>query len=994
MKPFLYRIAELFYGHYGSDIYRITFVFPNRRAGLFFRKYLSETVAGASASGQEVRPLIAPASWTINDFLSKLYGCPVSDRVSLLLELYDCYRKLNARAESLDEFIYWGDVLLADFNDVDKYLADPSQLYANIADLKEIQDSYSYLTDRQREAVMHFIRHFRDGSGGLTVNLDSDSPNVKERFLHIWNILYPLYTDFRQRLAAQGKAYEGMVYRSVAEKFRNGEAESLLHTDFPHAEGFVFVGLNALNECEKTVLKKMRDAGIAEFVWDYSGKLIRDSHNRSSFFMEENVREFPQAFEPDPEGVKIPEISVVSVPSAVGQVKQLPWILQNIARESSGGDLSKIGSLTPSVCEAGGDCAVVLPDESLLMPVLNTIPPEINDINVTMGYPMSGSDFHVFMSLICAMQLNMRKKGGKYYFWYRHVWSLFSNPVFMQAAGETGIAASSKIKASAELYISQETLSVSEYFSTVFRPVIPDRNTADRRIIEEFSSYLMEVIDRTAMSLKGLETEFAKGYHDCIASLGRVGLDILPQTYIHLLQQLLSSVSVPFRGEPLKGLQIMGPLETRALDFTNIVVLSVNEGVFPRRNVSSSFIPPELRKGFGLPAYEYQDAVWAYYFYRMITRASRVWLLCDSRTEGIKSGEESRYIKQLRYHFNLPLKVYSTGAALSGSVQDVEIPRTEEDVQSIRNMRFSATSLQAYLSCPVKFYYRYVRKLKADDDISENIDSGIFGRVYHAVMQAVYMGDAAMSRDIDFNDRKQVEQLGRGQETVTRDYIRKWLKNRKGIRDKVFAQMMKEIHTLEILGRNIVAGDVMARYVLKTLERDLGLMDRYGTDSFRILGLEKYYRMDFNGFTLDGYIDRLDSFVHDEIRVVDYKTGKVEDNDEKINDENAEKVADAIFADDNSKRPKIALQLYLYDKFLRQDNVVAGRRNVVNCIYSVSRLFKEEPRNFAVSERFHSLVDERLSRLFEQMTDVSVPFRMASDRTACTYCDFKIICGR
>ena len=992
MVPFLKQVAEHYYD--AGDIEDRCFIFPNRRSMAFFRKYLSEVIARKQASGQKVQPLIAPASCTINDFFSVLYGSPVSDRVSLLLELYDCYAGLNPKAETLDEFIYWGDVLLSDFNDVDKYMADPSQLYANIADLKGIQDSYSYLTDSQREAILHFVGHFRDGSGGLTVNLGSDSPNVKERFLHIWNILYPLYSGFRRRLEDAGKAYEGMVYRSIAEKFAGGAARDILQEKFPDASGFVFVGLNALNECEKTVLGKMRDGGMAEFIWDYSGKLVRDRHNRSSFFMEDNVRDFPQAFVPDPEGVDIPEISVVGVPSAVGQVKQLPWIFQSIASESGGGDLSMIGGLSESVCKAGGDCAVVLPDENLLMSVLNTIPPQIGDINVTMGYPMTSSDFYVFMSSVCALQLNMRKKGGGYYFWYRQVWPLFSNPVFRKAAGEAGMEAAMRIKSAADLYISQEALSATDYFSLIFRPVIPDRNASGSQVIEDFSAYLIEVIERTALSMDGLELEFAKGYHDCVTALRRVRLEIQPQTYIHLLRQLLSSVSVPFRGEPLKGLQIMGPLETRALDFTNIIILSANEGIFPRRNVSSSFIPPELRKGFGLPTYEYQDAVWAYYFYRMITRASRVWMLYDSRTEGIKSGEESRYIKQMRYHFNLPLRVFTTGTALSGAVRDAEIPRTEEDVRLIRDMTFSASSLQTYLSCPVKFYYRYVRKLEAEDDVSENIDNGIFGNVYHAVMQALYMGDEAMAADIDFNDRRQTALLGGAMESVSRDYLRKWLNDRKTVRDKVFGQMMKEMHVMEILGRNIVAGDVIVHYVMKTLERDLGLMDSYGTDSFRILGLEKYFVAGFGDFRIAGYIDRIDSFVPDEIRVVDYKTGKVNDADEKIDDDNAEEVADAIFAESNTKRPKIALQLYVYDKFLRHGGLIPEGGNAVNCIYSTSRLFREAPRNFAVSERFHRLVDERLAGLFRQMTDVSVPFRMAEDRIPCAYCDFKIICGR
>ncbi|MBQ1857386.1 MAG: hypothetical protein II142_04270, partial [Bacteroidales bacterium] len=304
---FLEQVAAHYYS--AGDIERRCFIFPNRRSMLFFRKYLGEAVAAS----REKKPLLVPEMLTVNEFFYKVAGVDTATKVNLLLELYEVYRSLNPKAEPLDEFIFWGDVILADFNDVDKYLISPKGLFTNVADYRQIQDSFSYLTDDQREAIENFIKHFR-ADGKLKVNLESDDPDVKSRFLMIWNLLFPIYEKFRERLSSLGMAYEGMVYRDMAEKVKSGSVADLLSGRFLRSDSFVFVGLNALNECEKTVMKAMRNAGIAEFCWDYSSAMIRDSRNKSSFFMAKNVSDFPQAFSFEPV-TAVPQVNVISVPS-------------------------------------------------------------------------------------------------------------------------------------------------------------------------------------------------------------------------------------------------------------------------------------------------------------------------------------------------------------------------------------------------------------------------------------------------------------------------------------------------------------------------------------------------------------------------------------------------------------------------------------------------------------------------------------------------------
>ena len=970
MTPFLKQVADHYYN--AGKIEEKCFVFPNRRSMVWFRKHLCSAVKDV--------PLLAPQMLTINDFFSRVSGVPASDRVRLLLELYDSYKALNPKAESLDEFIFWGDVILADFNDVDKYLVDPKQLFANVADFKALQDTFEYLTDTQREAIKGFLSHFNDQSGKLTVDLGTDDPDVKGRFLQIWNILYPLYVNYNKSLADKGMAYEGMVYRSLAERLKSSSVEDVFQDIFHEGTTFVFVGLNALNECEKTLLRKLRDAGRAEFCWDWSGDMIKDPQNRSSFFMADNVLEFPQAARWDPEGVECPEINVISVASSAGQAKRLPDIL----RQRTG---------------APEECAVVLPDEGLLKSVLNSIPEEIHDINVTMGLPMNGSLFYTMMADISAIQMHAVKRKDTWLFYHKQVWDLFSSEIFRKAADEKTMEIVAKVKENARYYIPKEELTGTLLMDVIFRPVIMDPKMASTAQIASFAQYQKDVIEVIAPAIAddtslALELEYAKEYYKCINVLFEIRPEVLPMTYLRLLGQLLSSVSVPFRGEPLKGLQIMGPLETRALDFKDLVIMSANEGVFPRRSVSSSFIPPELRKGFGMPTYEYQDAVWAYYFYRMISRAEKVWMLVDSRTEGLKSGEESRYIKQLEYHFGVPLKrsVVKFGSMKTASLPD--IVKTDEDVARIKDTVLSATTLQNYLACPAKFYYGTVKGLEAEEEVAESLDYGMFGTVYHDTMRALYTSEEAMGPEFVFNDREPRGGLsGEALKTVSQSYIEGWLSRKEDIKAKVKALIMMQLNTIEVSGRNLVVADVIVRYIIKTLQRDLELLKKEGRDSFEILGREIRVAGEFCGQRFKGFIDRLDSFKDGQARVVDYKTGKVLEDDENIHDGNAEEIAEKIFNPDMKNWPKIALQFYIYDMLVQSRPEVRGRE-ICNCVYSTAHLFKEPPVTVPMNRKFYEAVSAKLEAMLAQMYDTSVPFRRTDDEKTCSYCDFRMICGR
>lgn len=1087
MVEFLKQVAVHYFTK--GNISDMTFVFPNRRAALFFKKYLGDLVKASS------KPIVAPELTTVNDLFLSVSNMKVSDRVYLLVELYACYKELykkelHAEPESLDEFIFWGDVLLNDFNDIDKYLVSPSSIFTNIKDLKDMQSNFfslsESLTEQQAKAVEAFLSHFRT-DGAIKNDLLNGEKKVKADFMRIWDLLLPLYKNFNARLREKSEAYEGMVYRYVAECVKSGNnsgirvgnkglravgegnlktANGILHTD----SHYVFVGLNALNECEKALLEFLKNDGRAEFCWDFSSDMIKNSHNRSSLFMKRNVEVFPQAFEID-RGValKVPVVNVMSVPSAVGQAKRLEYILREVVSKNESDKIGCDSVIPDNQCNSGVleidlkklDCestAVVLPDEALLVPVLNSIPEDIKDINVTMGYPLKDSDIFVLMRNIAAVQSGVVCRGGANWFYHKYVRSVFSNSIFrklcamettagvahdagsesakvasVNAGSESAKVASvnagnesdaakfvtdanmsggkstadvvKRIINDAKSYIPESDFQDTELLRTIFHKVY-DVTDEPAAATAKMADYLMKVLDLVGRTLSGgdaveMETVFAKEYYQRLSRLRDMHLDVKPQTFVKILMKVVSPVAVPFSGEPLKGLQIMGPLETRCLDFRNVIILSANEGIFPHRSVSSSFIPPELRKVFGLPTYEYQDAVWAYYFYRLIQRAENLWMVYDSRTNGLISGEESRYLKQLQYHFKLKINRFVPNSSAVKDQVPAAIQKTAEDIDKIKSMTFSASSLQSYLHCPAKFYYSYICGLEEDREAQDSMDNGMLGNVFHSLMQWIY------SKSVDGNAQDGQTPRGNVDDAYLSSFLTK--DGRKRLRDKITNLICEQLHSLEIKGRDIVTRDIIEEYAVKTLEHDRKLLK--SEKSFEVIGLEAKLEAMFNGFKFFGIIDRVDCLGNGKVRIVDYKTGKVTADDYDINDINAKTVSEHIFEKDSSKlgkngRPKIAFQFYIYNMLLREgmmsrydkggvDVVERCRgREVDNSVYSVEKLFTGGPCPYGFNQTFYDSVTEHLKMCLAEMTNPDVGFGRTDNADDCKYCPFKMICGR
>lgn len=963
MKPFLHQIASLFYNEYRGKISRLAFVFPNRRAGLFFQKYLSE-IAG--------KPLFSPTILTINDLFVNLSGKQTADRISLLFRLYEIYRQVSGSDESFDDFLYWGEMLLSDFDDVDKYMVDARMLFTNVTDLKQLEDDFNYLSPEQIAAIRTFWASFHP---------KGDTPNQQE-FLALWEILHTLYTRLREELNTENMGYEGMIFRDVVERMQAGEA-----FDLPYDQ-IVFVGLNALSTSEECLLDELQKQGLADFYWDYASPKVVDKDNRASFFVLRNIKRYPSLHnlpEETEEPNRTPQIEVVGIPSAVGQAKQVYELLSAYGVEEMN-------------AEEALRTAVVLPDEQMLIPVLNSIPESIKRVNVTMGYPLAGTPVASLMENILALQRNIRFAEGKPMFYFRDVLPVLNHQYIYASEPEkisklvTGIIQYNRI------YIGADELAVSPLPGVVFSTF---RDTND------FSDYLINVLkmlnktlarnnskkeeeENETLSMNDLEQEFIFYYFTTVnrmkelLSAGRIEMKI--DTYFRLVKRMTDTITIPFYGEPLSGLQVMGVLETRALDFDRLIILSMNEGIFPQRSAPNSFIPYNLRRGFDLPTYEHQDSVWAYHFYRLIHRAKQVTLLYDTRSgNGSQTGEISRFVHQLHYHYTEPLQrklaVYNVA---SSKTPAIKIHKTDQVLKRLSSFykggerAISASAINTWLDCPLKFYFSVVESIQEEEEVMETVESSMFGSILHKVMEMLYSRFCGQMVTADLLKiiRKDSRMLT---EVITEAYNKEFFKTEK-IRP--------------LTGQNYLIGEMIRKYVLKILARDSE------QTPFRYIRSEKRVNSLFrlsSGYeiNLKGFIDRVDE-VGDRLRIVDYKSGSGVSTFNSI---------DQLFDLEAKDRPKAVMQVFMY-AWMYQDEAKQPI-SIQPTIYYLRTLFNDgfDPSIYHRMERGKSdaVIDfatyaadfeAGLRGCLDTIFAPDQPFTQTPTGKACVYCPFKNICGK
>lgn len=959
MESFLKLVAADLYKHTEGNLAHTAVVFPNKRAGLFFNEYLAQ---------ESESPIWSPAYVSISELFRSLSPWEVGDPVKLVCELYKIFRRETQSTETLDDFYFWGEMLISDFDDADKNKVDTDKLFSNLQDLRNIMDDYTFIDDEQEEAIRQFFQNF---------SIERRTA-LKERFISLWDVLGNIYKGFRESLASQNIAYEGMMYRHVIEH---------LNVDKLPYEKYVFVGFNVLNKVEHTLFTQLKDARKAVFYWDYDEFYMKENRqavtHEAGEFIRRNLRDFPSPLSGElfKNLSKPKEVHYIASSTENAQARYLPqWIRNNLT--------------TPEK-----ETAVVLCNEALLQPVLHSLPAEVKHVNITMGFPLSQTPVYSF--LIALLELHTHGfnfKSGRYTF--QSVVTLLKHPYTRQLTGQAELL-EKELTRNNRFYPLPGELGKDEFLTRLFTPLSGNLNLCIR-----LSETLQQVAGIYQANTSGTEDTdaFNQLYRESLfkayTTINRFRtlieedeLTVQSETFRRLLVKVLSATNIPFHGEPAIGMQVMGVLETRNLDFRHLVLLSVNEGQLPKSGGDSSFIPYNLRKAFGMTTIEHKIAVYAYYFYRLLQRAERITLMYNTSSDGLNRGEWSRFMLQFLIEWPHPItrQFLEAGQSPQGT-SPITVEKTPDvmrrmqslfDVRTNPKAKFSPSALNYYLDCPLKFYYRYVAGLSAPDEVSAEIDSATFGSIFHYAAEHIYKDLTTHGKVIN---KEALETLLRN-EVKLQDYV-----------DTAFKKLFFNVpqnEKPEYNGVQLINSAVIARYLKQLLQNDL----RYAPFTFIASEMEVDEPIDIQTpkgvikSRIGGIIDRMDS-KDGTLRIVDYKTGGDADTPPHV---------ESLFIPDK-KRSNYVFQTFLYAAIMCRKQPTMKIAPALLYIHRAAtetyspviqmgepRKPKEAVEDFSKYEKEYR---ERLQGLLEEIFNPEKSFTQTEIIEKCTYCDFKALCKR
>ena len=929
---------------------------------MFFNEHLAS---------QSDHPIWSPAYVSISELFQQLSDQKLGDPIRLVCELYKIFREETKSEESLDDFYFWGELLISDFDDVDKNLVDADKLFTNLQDLKNIMDDFDFLDKEQEDAIRQFFQNF---------SIEKHT-KLKEKFISLWDKLGDIYRSYRSQLASLGIAYEGMLYRNVIEA---------LDTNALRYDKYVFVGFNVLNKVETRFFSLLQEAGKALFYWDYDlfyTRLPQQRHEAGEFILR-NLEKFPNEL---PETVfdclRHPKkVRFISSPTENAQARYLPeWVRDTLLNKD----------LQEKPCEEKEN-AVVLCNESLLLPVLHSIPSEVKNVNITMGFPLAQTPVYSFINSVVELQTTgYHSETGRYS--YDTVQAVLKHPYTRQISLKAEPLERELTKTN-RFYPLPTELKQDDFLSLLFTP---------RSGIRAICLYIIELLKEVS-TLYRQESEqddiFNQLYRESLfksyTMVNRLlnliengELQIRIDTLKRLLSRILNAANIPFHGEPAIGMQVMGVLETRNLDFRNLIMLSLNEGQLPKSSGESSFIPYNLRKAFGMTTIEHKNAVYAYYFYRLIQRAENVTLVYNTSSDGLNRGEWSRFMLQflVEWPHDISREFLEAGQSPQSS-RDICIEKTPEILNRLRNtynfesnqkaFALSPSALNAYLDCRLRFYYRYVAGLKTPDEVSAEIDSALFGTIFHRSAELAYGDLSANGKEIRKEDL----------ERLLRDDVRL-----QGYVDRAFKEEFFHVdlnERPEYNGLQLINSKVIGSYLRQLLRNDLQYTP------FSMVGMEKKVQEEVTVNTpespikirIGGTIDRMDC-KGDTLRIVDYKTGGSPKTPTNI---------EQLFTPAEG-RPNYIFQTFLYAAIMSRQQSL----KVAPALLYIHRAANEsyspviemgEPRkpkipvnNFAF---FEDEFRERLQTLLEEIFGNETPFTQTENTKVCEYCDFRALCKR
>ena len=947
-KTFLEYVAEDIIGKYGTDLSRIAVVFPNKRAALFLNEHLAR-IAG--------QPVWSPAYITISDLFRQHTDLKPADPIKLICDIHKSFTKCTGIDETLDHFYGWGQLLLADFDDIDKNMADADSIFCNLKDIHELDD-ISYLDDEQKEMLKRFFANFSD-------DIESE---LKKRFLSLWSHFGDIYHDYNRRLIEQGIGYEGAIYRKVA-------SEETLHLKY---DKYLFVGFNLIQKVERVLFSRLMKEGKAKFYWDFDEYYMPTARAQQSASVPNNtasfaayLTDFPNELDNTDRDIyanmrRPKRIRFISSPTENAQARFASnWLLEN------------------ERYKAGRKTAVVMCDESILLPIMHSLPPEADKVNISSGFPLAMTPIaSLVMLLFDLYTLGLRKKGTAFNPHYlkklmAHPYARHLQEVHLKGVHSKGVHLSQ---------VHQEgSAALLQHIATLVKQVGIATKQEDDALTQESVFRMFTILNRLA----------------ALADSGDLLVD--NTTLRRLVSQLVGAASIPFHGEPVVGVQIMGVLETRNIDFDNVLLLSCNEGNMPKGVNDSSFIPYSIRKAHGLTTIDNKVAIYSYYFHRLLQRAGDITIAYNNSTDNGHTGEMSRFMLQLLVESGQKIEHYSLTAKNQPSpLMPKAIEKDETALSKLEEMsRLSPSAINTYIRCKLAFYYQYIAHIKEPDSDPETIDNRMFGNIFHRAAYLIYK---------DITDHSPV---------IEKAHIQAYLSNRKllaSVVDRAFEE--EECKTNN--GLQIINREVIIEYITKLLKIDQQLCP------FSILAMEEeakvYTQLSFTipsggalkggalvssapdkhyNLTIGGIIDRLDVVTDKQtgkrrIRVVDYKTGNKPSS--------AIKSIEEVFDPKNiaSKHSNYFLQAILYSLIVSRSK----EWNAANDAVSPALLFIKQAATNDYDPMLcidkHPISDvtvyeeEFLTKLKETVADMYSPdaaFTPTDDRKKCELCPYRMLCG-
>lgn len=952
MKTFLEYVAEDILCKYGTNLARVAVVFPNKRASLFMNEHLARLAGG---------PIWSPAYITISDLFRRHSDLSVADPIKLVSDLHKSFTAVTAIDETLDHFYGWGQVLLADYDDIDKNMAEADKVFANLGALHELDD-VSYLSDNQREVIRHFFSNFSEEHNSV----------LKERFLRLWSHMGDIYADFNSRLRTQQLAYEGALYREVAQR------EEI---NFEY-DVYLFVGFNLLQRVEQRLFTTLQRQGKAHFYWDFDHYYMKG--NEAGHYISQYLTDYPNEL----------DTTDNQIYGRFSQPKHLTFIAaptENIQARYASTWLQEGNRIAD-----GRQTAIVMCNENLLQTLVHCLPDEVSKVNVTTGYPLSQTPVAAFITHLIDLRTNGYDR-QRQRFRLHHVNAVLRHSYTTFVSDEASNLTRS-LNGQKVYYPTHEQLVVDEGTALLFRPI------DDMFFNSELLRWLCDVLQRTARQAVTTDPLFQESVFRAYTLINRLlalidagDLNVDVITLQRLIGQLLVSTSIPFHGEPAEGLQIMGVLETRNIDFRHVLLLSCNEGNMPRGVNDTSFIPYSIRKAHGLTTMDHKVAIYSYYFHRLLQRADDVTITYNNATTDGQRSEMSRFLLQLMVESSHHISFETLQASQTyHPFNPPTIEKTSEVMDTLKK-RFAIeanpdtkhplltpTAINSYQRCPLRFYYIYVKNLREPDINDEDeIDNRIFGNIFHEAARIIYQKFMKKSRHILKSD---IEELLRTKADIERAVDQAFRTELFMIRDP------KVRFRMELNGLQIINREVIIHYLRQLLQIDSQLAP------FDILDLEGEVVTQLTtphlSTTIGGRIDRLDQ-VNDgsgaRIRVIDYKTGGGR----------ITPLADveAIFSQDSlAKHSDYYLQTFLYASIVRDDHPAMP--------VSPALLFIQHARgddydptlvlgkDTVVDIATHQDVfNEKLRQTVDLMFDPDVAFAPTDDRSRCQTCPYYNLCN-